>query len=240
MSSIRIDFSRPIAVFALPSVALYPHTADWFVAFEPRYRQMVEDCLRARGDGPILEAAPIALATYATRHWQGTRVGEPALRPAVCIAKMVEHRALPDGRHQILLHGVCRGEIQSVAEPEGRRLYRLARVTPVDPRSGPPRRLPELERSLGRQLDSAVLRRMQRLDPVREWIARGSVPTEVIVEQLAYLLSRGDEQRYALLAEQSGRERARFVLSELGFLSTLLGHAADRTPVPQSRGVHLN
>ncbi|MFZ9880609.1 MAG: LON peptidase substrate-binding domain-containing protein [Phycisphaerales bacterium] len=240
MSSIRIDFSRPIAVFALPSVALYPHTADWFIAFEPRYRQMVEDCLRARGDGPILEAAPIALATYATRHWQGPRLGEPALRPAVCIATMVEHRALPDGRHQILLHGVCRGEIQSVAEPEGRRLYRLARVAPVDPRSGPPRRLPELERSLGRQLDASVLRRMQRLDPVREWIARGTVPTEVIVEQLAYLLSRGDEQRYALLAEQSGRERARFVLSELGFLSTLLGHAAERTPVPQSRGVHLN
>lgn len=240
MSSIRIDFSRPIAVFALPSVALYPHTADWFIAFEPRYRQMVEDCLRARGDGPLLDAAPIALATYATRHWQGPRIGEPALRPAVCIAKIVEHRALPDGRHQILLHGVGRGEIQSVAEPEGRRLYRLARIAPTEARSGPPRRLPELERSLGRSLESGVLKRMQRLEPMREWIARGSVPTEVIVEQLAFLLSRGDEQRYALLAQHSGRERARFVLSELAYLAAVLGHASDRTPAAPARGVGLN
>ena len=96
-ATVHIDFNRPIALFPLPSVALYPHTSEWLVAFEPRYRQMVEDCLRARGDGPVLDAAPIAMASYAGRGWQGERIGEPPLRPAVCVAKIVEHRALPVG-----------------------------------------------------------------------------------------------------------------------------------------------
>ena len=74
---VRIDFSRPIALFPLPAVSLFPHTAEWLVAFEPRYRQMVADCLRARGDGPVLGAAPIAMATYAGRQWTGDRIGEP-------------------------------------------------------------------------------------------------------------------------------------------------------------------
>ena len=61
-STIRIDFARPIALFPLSSVVIYPHTADWMIAFEPRYRQLIEDCLRAREGGSLLDAAPIAMA----------------------------------------------------------------------------------------------------------------------------------------------------------------------------------
>jgi Lon protease-like protein len=239
-STVRIDFSRPIALFPLPAVSLYPHTAEWIVAFEPRYRQMVADCLRARGDGSILGAAPIAMATYAGRQWNGMRIGEPALRPAVCVAKMVEHTMLDDGRHQILLHGVSRARIESIAEPDGRRLYRLARLVPIDARPGPPRRLPGFNHMLAALLEQAQLRRVQRLETVREWLARGSVPTEVIVEQLLPLLARGDDLRYQLLAEPSGRERGRFVLSELAYLGQQLARAVGRGPGINGRGVHVN
>jgi Lon protease-like protein len=239
-STVSIDFARPIALFPLPSVALYPHTAEALVAFEPRYRQMVEDCLRARGDGSILGAAPIAMATYAPRQWKGERIGEPALRPVVCVAKIVEHAALDDGRHQILLHGLSRAKIESVAEPDGRRLYRLARLSPLDARNGPPRRLPGLNYMLSTLLRHDQIRRVQRLDHLREWLARGSVPTEVIVEQLLPLLARGDDMRYRLLAEASGRERGRFVLSELAYLGVQMSRAVERTPESPSRGITLN
>jgi Lon protease-like protein len=239
-STVRIDFARPIALFPLPAVSLYPHTAEWLVAFEPRYRQMVEDCLRARGEGSILGAAPIAMATYASRQWTGQRIGEPPLRPAVCVAKMVEHATLPDGRHQILLHGVSRARIESIAEPDGRRLYRLARLAPIAARPGPPRRLPGFNHMLAALLAQPQLRRVQRLDAVREWLTRGSVPTEVIIEQLLPLLARGDDMRYQLLAEPSGRERARFVLSELAHLGQQLSRAVERTPESALRGVHIN
>jgi Lon protease-like protein len=251
-STVRIDFSRPIALFPLPAVSLYPHTAEWLVAFEPRYRQMVEDCLRARGEastagspagsppGSILSAAPIAMATYASRQWSGQRVGEPPLRPVVCVTKLIEHTALPDGRHQVLLHGVSRARIESIAEPDGRRLYRLARLVPIDARPGPPRRLPGFNHMLSALLAQSQLRRVQRLETVREWLTRGSVPTEVIIEQLLPLLARGDDMRYQLLAEPSGRERARFVLSELAHLGQQLSRAVERTPETALRGVHLN
>ena len=201
---------------------------------------MVEDCLRARGEGSILGAAPIAMATYASRQWTGPRVGEPPLRPVVCVAKMVEHTALGDGRHQILLHGVSRARIESIAEPDGRRLYRLARLVPIDARPGPPRRLPGFNHMLSALLAQSQLRRVHRLDAVREWLVRGSVPTEVIIEQLLPLLARGDDMRYQPLAEPSGRERARFVPSELAHLGQQLSRAVERTPESALRGVHLN
>ncbi len=238
--AIRIDFARPMALFPLPSVVVFPHTAEWLVAFEPRYRQLVEDCLRARTDGKLLSAAPFAMATYASRHWRGARVGEPPLRPAVCVVKMVDHRALPDGRHQILIHGMTRAEIESTAEPDGRRLYRLARLRPLHARNDASRRMPELEASIERLVNSGELARMPRLEQVRQWIRKGNVPTEVLVEQLNDLLSRGDACRYGLLAESNGRLRARFMLSELHHLATLLGDAARRTPASDARGTGLN
>ncbi|MFM7260944.1 MAG: LON peptidase substrate-binding domain-containing protein, partial [bacterium] len=238
--AIRIDFARPMALFPLPSVVVFPHTAEWLVAFEPRYRQLVEDCLRARTDGNLLSAAPFAMATYASRHWRGGRIGEPPLRPAVCVVKMVDHRALPDGRHQILIHGMARAQIETIAEPDGRRLYRLARLKPLALRTDATRRLPELEATIERLVNSGELARMPRLEQVRQWIRKGNVPTDVLVEQLNDILSRGDDCRYGLLSESNGRLRARFMLSELSHLSTLLGEASRRTPASETRGTGLN
>jgi Lon protease-like protein len=239
-STVQIDFSRPIALFPLPAVALFPHTAEWMVAFEPRYRQMVEDCLRARGEGPLLDAAPIALATYAGRGWSGERVGEPALRPAVCVAKIVEHRALPDGKHHMLLHGFCRARIDSIAEPEGRRLYRLARLAPVERRQGAPRRMPVLEGEIASLIEDGELARWPALDAVRMWVRRRNLPTEFIVEQLVAMLSSRDaDARYRLLAEPNGRVRARFALSELAYLRRMVGHASTRS-TDAERGVIAN
>lgn len=74
---------------------------------------------------------------------------------------------------------------------------------------------------------------------VRDWIRRGNVPTEFIVEQLLMMLSRGDDARYQLLAEPSGRTRARFALSELTYLANLLDRAAERA-APAGRGISAN
>ncbi len=239
-SPVRVDFSRPIAVFPLPSVIVYPHTAEWLIAFEPRYRQLIEDCLRARTDGNILSAAPIALATYASRKWEGDRLGDPPLRPAVCVAKIVDHRALQDGSHQVLLHGVSRAHIESIAEPDGRRQYRLARMRPTDSRSGAARRLPALEGTIQRLLGARELQRMQRLETVRALMRQPGIPTDVIVEQLLFSLASGDRMRYELLAEPNARARARVALRELNTLGQLLDRAAARTPASVERGVTMN
>ncbi len=239
-SAVRVDFSRPIALFPLPSVVVYPHTAEWMVAFEPRYRQLIEDCLRARTDGDILSAAPIAMCTYASRQWEGEKIGEPALRPAACVVKIVDHRALADGRHQVLVHGVSRANIETIAESDGRRLYRLARLQPLDCRRGAARRLPALEGAITQLLSARELKRMQRLDQIRNLMGQEGVPTEVIVEQLLFVLSHGDRMRYDMLAEPNARARARVALSELAHLAHLLDRACESSPLSTTRGVILN
>lgn len=238
-TTIRIDFRRPIALFPLPSVVVYPQCAEWLVAFEPRYLQLVEDCLRACTGGQLLTAAPVAMATYALRGWKGERLGEPPLRPAVCVTKIMEHRVLPDGRRQILLRGVGRARIAEIAEPDGQRLYRLARLEPLEGRPTSSARLPELSGMLAEVLGTPHLRRKPRFDQLRALLERADVPTDLVVEQLLFSLARTDDERYAMLAEPSGRARARFLLSELGHLARLL-ERASRAPEAAARGVTFN
>ena len=244
---IELDFDQPIAVFALPQVVLLPHVADWLMVFEPRYRQMVEQCLEA-GGGALQSSAPIALASFAPTRWLGDRVvrssslaqNEPALRRVVCVGKIFEHRRLDDGRHQILLHGICRARIEEMDEPADGRLYPRALLRPTE----------SMRRSFGtiRTLRSALLKRMeggelarsQALLPIRRWLAQEQIPTEMLLEQIGLLLSKGDSERYALLAEPRLRERARHILTELATLDSTTRKAAERTPPMSDRGVSLN
>jgi predicted polyphosphate/ATP-dependent NAD kinase len=76
-------------------------------------------------------------------------------------------------------------------------------------------------------------------------LALGAVPmaqqrARQSLEQLLPLLARGDDMRYRLLAEASGRERGRFVLSELAYLGVQMSRAVERTPESPSRGITLN
>ena len=87
-----IDFTQPVALFPLPMVSLLPHALQPLHVFEPRYRQMVEDALGDAGDEELEHVAPIAMATYAGGAWGGESVGKPALRPVVCVGRIVQHR----------------------------------------------------------------------------------------------------------------------------------------------------
>ncbi len=222
--TISIDFSRPVALFPLGGTILLPHAPQALHLFEPRYRQMVEHCLDCMEGDNLLTAAPIAMATHGGPEWEGRRVGSPPLRPAVCVGKIVQHTALPDGRHNIILHGVCRGRIDAVIEPSGDRLYRLARITPLETLQRFPR-LPSVRRRLQTLLDRPRLRRMSSADTVREWVARTDVPTHALVELVSFALLKDDELRYRLLEEPDLRRRARMLTDELRHIDRLVALA---------------
>ena len=96
---------REVPVMTLPNATLFPQALLPLYIFEPRYQQMVSDCLDAAGQ--------IAMASFAGERgkWQEAYHAQPELRPAVCVGQIIQHEALPDGRHNILLHGVCRAKI---------------------------------------------------------------------------------------------------------------------------------
>jgi uncharacterized protein len=222
--TITIDFNEPIALFPLWGAVLLPHAPQALHIFEPRYRQMVEDCLESVEDGNLLLAKPIAMAIPAGPEWTGPTMGDPPLRPAVCVGKIVQHASLSEGRHNLILHGVCRATIREVMEPAPGRLYRFGKLAPIEDVGRAPR-LAATRRRLRELLEGPRLSRMASADAVRQWISREDVPKNALVELVSYALLKDDELRYRLLAEPDARTRAKLLTSELLSLDRLVALA---------------
>ena len=224
---ITVDFKQPIPLFPLPSVVLLPHSMQGLHVFEPRYRQMVEHCLR-RGRGNLLRSGQIAMAVVrpdalGDSGWEGL----PPLRKAVCVGQMVQHEQLPDGRHTIVLHGVCRAEIVEIAEPAGDRLNRQALLAPLET---PGRVFPTMRsarRAISGLLHGPRLSRMTSIKAVLPWIERTDLPTHAVVEIVGDAIVRIEETRYRLLEESDPWSRARILRDHLVAMDRLVA-AAER------------
>src|SRR6185436_5117887 len=108
--------SDSVCIFPLPDVALFPHAILPLHVFEPRYREMVRDCLAGDRKMAVAALAPGYEADY---H------GRPAVRPVCGLGEVVAHDGLPDGRSNILLRGTSRVRIIEELPPD--RSYRLVR-----------------------------------------------------------------------------------------------------------------
>ena len=111
--------SNTYPVFPLPNYFLFPGNAVPLHIFEERYRQMVGDLLDQVGR---LVIAPIL------SHRAGTREGKPPLHSHGCLAEIIRHERLDDGRYIILVAGLARVRIREVA---GERLYRRVEAEPI-------------------------------------------------------------------------------------------------------------
>ncbi len=235
-----VDYSTPIALFPLPTVALLPHTLQPLHIFEMRYRQMVVDALGDATDDDLMLAAPIAVATFAGDDWQQDYAGNPALRPVTCVGRIVQHHRLADGRHNIVLHGVARARVLAMHEPRGDRLYRMAELVPME-RPMAPRPAMRQARQVMRQLLASP--RLQRLEAAKQllgWCAREDVPTHAAIEVVGYALIRDAEARYRLLAETNAYRRAGLVRDELVALERMIACAELQRSDEWPKGVAFN
>lgn len=104
-----------IPIFPLPNVVFFPHTALPLHIFEPRYRQMVADCLRDDKRLAVVLLKP---------GWERDYDGCPAVHPVAGAGEIVQSETLPDGRYNILLQGL--GKIVIDGEVPSETLYRVA------------------------------------------------------------------------------------------------------------------
>lgn len=206
-----IDFEVPVALFPLPSVPLLPHALQALHLFEPRYRQMVEDALGDAEDPDLAEAAPIAMASFEGDAWKDDYGGTPPLRPAVCVGRIVRHRRRPDGKHDIVLHGVARARIATMHEPSGRRPYRMASLLPLEPPGVPRPPMRSVREAMGALLSRPRLGRFEALREASRWFSREDLPTHAAVEFAANVLLRDADARYRMLAEGDPYRRAAMV-----------------------------
>jgi uncharacterized protein len=237
--TIRVNFGKPMPLFPLPGVVLLPHAVQPLHIFEPRYRQMIRHCLDQVVDNCLATAGQIAIASFAAAELEEDEE-LPALRPAVCIGQIVHHEPLYDGRHNLLLQGVCRARIVKVSEPDGDRLYRTAKLVPIDRPDLPPSDLPGVRQALKRLLRGPRLKRMCAAGTVVEWIEHEEVPTHALLELVGFALIKDEKIKYQLLAESDAKRRAEVILSQLRDLDQIVARAEKQNWREWPKGLSWN
>lgn len=233
--SIRINFGRPMPLFPLPGTVLLPHAIQPLHIFQEQYQQMVDDCLDSAGQ--------IAMASF--RNCKGHCEIEkddiaPVLRPAVCVGQIVQHETLERGRHNILLHGVCRAKIVKLLPPNEERLYWMAHLAPLDKAQQEQPELPGVRTALRGMLRGPRLSRMRSVDTVLQWLDRDDIPTHALLELIGFMLVKDVDTKYSLLAEPDPAVRAEMIKSELRGIDTLVKQAQNQSYDQWPKGMSWN
>lgn len=236
--AIRVNFNRPMPVFPLREVVLFPHAAIPLHIFEERYRDMVDDAL----DG----AGQIAMAVFEGERWTQEYHGRPPIRPAVCVGQILQHERLADGRYNIILQGVCRARVEEeLTGAESDTLYRVARLEPVGVNAAE-EGLDVVRERVRDLLDTAQIKQFvdMRGEPIADtilgYIERPEVPTGAVLDLIGHLIVREPNVKYGLLAEPDVEERAEMVEHELRHLRTMIAKASLQVDPAAPKGVSWN
>lgn len=234
------QFSGRARVFPLPELVMFPHVMQALHVFEPRYRRMTEDALGDADPPDLQEAAPIAMATFAGTSWREDYAGTPPLRPVVCVGRIVRHRRLPDGRHDLVLHGVARARILAMHEPGGDRPYRMAELVPLERPHAPRPPMPGVRSAFEEMLARPRLGRVEGMQQALEWFRRPEMPTHAAVEVAGHVLVRDPELRYRMLSEADPVRRASLLRDAVAGIERMVALAERQGSDAWPRGESWN
>jgi Lon protease-like protein len=182
--------------------------------FEPRYRQMMADCLAGdRWLGVVMLRAG----------WEKDYQGRPPVHAVAGAGEVIQAETLADGRYNILLDGRARIRILAEEPPDGR-LYRIVRAERVEDR-GPapsdrtfPGRLQELRTAHARLLMALG---QSHPDVVGRLTVAGASPGAVI-DRIVSAVVPDAEVRQEILEAIDVSERLDLALGALGELLTMV------------------
>lgn len=204
-----------IPIFPLPNVVLFPGVPLPLHIFEPRYRDMVRET--AAAENPVIGMALLR------GDWRKEYHRFPEIFPIGCGGQMTGVQPLPDGRYNILLHGVREFEIE---EELRERSYRRARVRWRTPERG------ALAADTRRRLDGLLGRCVgpREFESARKVLADETISDELRVSVLCYSLNLSPLEKQALLEAPSLHDRAERLCEVLEFAlgATGIGPASDR------------
>jgi Lon protease-like protein len=149
--------------------------------------------------------------------WEADYEGRPAVLPQVCLAKVVAHHRLDDGRYNIMALGMRRGRI--VHEGPAERAFRLADIELLDDAYG------VRDPAERRAIQTALARRFQQALPVPSGggdksvvseLLSSDVPLGVLTDLVSFALPLKAELKLELLAECDVDRRAALLLGALG------------------------
>lgn len=220
-------------LFPASSVVLLPHAIIRLHIFEERFKRMVEDVLESTGQ--------IALAVHASRLAEESGDPMPALRPGVCLGRVLDYDRLPDGRFHITLQGMCRSRIRYELPLTADCPYRQAMLEPVG--------LDEIDESV---LTPTRMRltELLKLEPLSSELREApsfvqhmedsAIPTSVLLELLATVFISDPEVKYRILEDEHARARGRMIERELRSLAELLRKAEAQRRIEWPKGCSWN
>jgi Lon protease-like protein len=109
-----------LPIFPLPEVVFFPETVLPLHVFEPRYRDMIADCLAGSRHLAVVMLRP---------GWERDYYGRPPVHAVAGAGEIMQAERLADGRYNVLLDGQTRIRIEE--ELAGERSYRVVRARPL-------------------------------------------------------------------------------------------------------------
>jgi hypothetical protein len=208
-----------VALFPLSNVVLFPRVKTPLHIFEPRYRALMKDVLASD--------RRIGMAVVRPEH-QADMPGDPPLFPIGCCGEITEFQQRPDGRYDLVLLGTWRFRILEEEMRTQDRLYRVARVQPLDDP------FPDAERDRVSRLRASVVENVA-------WLARrtesdgarfepslfAAIDDATFVNVLANSIAFPTEEKQSLLEADSVPERYARLASALSFRRAELDTLSD-------------
>lgn len=211
---------RPVPVFPLPGVVLFPGAEMHLHVFELRYRTMVRDALSSE--------RLIGMATLVPG-WEGDYQGSPAFHPLGCVARFEEVSWLPNDCYDLRVRGLLRARFERAVREFP---YRACVVEAL---ADAPYTEDDPLTQIARQ---SLLEERTRLGPLglEAWLAPpkfdDDAPLAVVVGALATAARLAADEKLSLLAEDDVVLRARNLKEAM--------QRIGRTPPPPAIGVSKN
>ena len=108
------ELPKEIPVFPLSNFIIFPDTTVPLNIFEPRYIQMVDDCMKSNRFMGMIQPKKTG------------NLNKPDLYNVGCIGKITSFNETEDGRYLIVLNGISRFKI--INEVSTNKLYRICKV----------------------------------------------------------------------------------------------------------------
>lgn len=196
-------FSGKVRIFPLPNLVLFPGALQPLHIFEPRYRDLMAESIATDG--------LMALALL-TPGWEKNYEGRPPIHPVACLSRVTTYHRLPDGRYNLLVHGVAR--VRIVEEFDSQKSFREGRGELLDDLNPAEPIYCTLERELIAGLEQLLSTGSPAEQQLRQLVNQ-NVPLGTLCDLVAYAADMDVATKAELLAEVNVEIRARTVLSWL-------------------------
>lgn len=212
-----------LPLFPLGGFVLFPRTHAPLHLFEPRYRKMMADVLA--GDRRLAMA-------HLRPGYEKEYHGSPRIFRIVTVARVLLDEKAEDGRYNVLVEGIERGE---VLEEVQERPYRVARVIPVidDMGGGSREDLAREAAALARFAESIGARIAPKAHALQN-MANTLLHPGIIADVAAHLLVSDPYDRQGILEEADVLRRIRLVSVQLQRLHDRINAGDVELPVAEN------